>query len=75
MLQSLATNYNYIAAPLVGNEITSYISGKKCFILVRNLQTMIYTRTIYTYVQGALQTKGTDMTKLVTVETTFYMCL
>jgi hypothetical protein len=36
---------------------------------------MIYIQTIYTYVQDALQTRGTDMTKLVTVETTFYMYL
>jgi hypothetical protein len=34
-----------------------------------------YIRTIYTYVQGALQTKRTDMTKSVTVQTIFHIRL
>jgi hypothetical protein len=49
MLQSLATNYNYIAAHPVDNEITSCILGRKYFTLVRNLQTLIYTNYILTY--------------------------
>jgi len=47
MLQSLATNYNYIPAHLVGNKVKSCMLGKECFTLVRNLQTLIY---IYIYV-------------------------
>jgi len=49
MLQSLTTNYNYVAAHSVGNEITSCILGKICFTLVRELQTHTHTH-IYIYI-------------------------
>ena len=42
MLQSLTTNYTYIAAHSVGNEITSCSLRKICITFVRNLQTYIY---------------------------------
>jgi len=71
MLQSLATNYNYIAANSVRNEITSCILGKQC-VIYEHTHTHTHTQAIYTYVQDALQTKGADMTQLVTVYCTQY---
>jgi len=43
--------------------------------ILPNSGTFLPGHSVYTYVQNALQTKGTDMTKLVTVETIFYIRL